>query len=82
MRTLFLALIVLLLAAASAAQTGSRNASYKEPPAATYTDSLCLELQVRMLYEATDLTLNLSEQEKRLNAADAYGKLWGLQQPC
>lgn len=79
---LFLAAILILLAGASAAQTGSRNASYMEPPEASFTDSRCLELQVKMLYEATDLTLLGQEQEKRLNAADAYAKLWELQQPC
>jgi len=83
MNRLLLMLAFLLLVAGVAAQAPSRaEADYDAPGYAAYTTSHCMEYQVKSLYAATNLGQSLEEQEKLLNAAEAYGRLWELDQQC
>jgi len=82
MRFLLFAAIALILVAAIAQAQDSKNATYEKPAAYQYTTSRCLEYQVKSLYAATELSQSLEEQEKLLNAAEAYSHLAELNQPC
>lgn len=79
---LLIALALLGTVAAQSRIESSADATYEKPGAYTYVEAKCLEKQVKALYAATDLTLDLEEQEKLLNAAEAYGQLQELSQPC
>jgi len=72
-----------LIGVAAAAQVpDSSNAAYEKPPQYKYTTTHCLEYQVKALYAATNTAQPLEEQEKLLHAAEAYGRLMELEQPC
>ena len=72
-------LLALFLVAVASAQ--ERN-DFQKPEHMAYADDSCLRQQVNSLRAATELSLSLEEQEKRLNAAQAYEKLGELMQPC
>ncbi len=78
-----LAILVVLLVTVVAAQVeSSKDVPYQQPTTRAYDAGPCLELEVKALHAATDLSQSLEEQKKFLNAAEAYGRLDALEQLC
>lgn len=81
MKKLMLLVAAILLMSVVGAQSMDKD-TVIIPPNRAYDESNCFNYQIKMLYQATDLSLTRYEMEKRMIAANAFKQLGEEGQLC